>query len=255
MTIPEPPLPNAVPAPPLQPPGVPPATAVKPPAALAISALVVGGVAFLSGLAPFWGIIVGAGAIALGVFALLRKQRTVLAATGLGLGTIAAFTSLITTVALISGIGSVRQPDAAVVPAPTSTASSAPAVTAKPTATPVAKPTPTPTPTVEAAPPPPPAPVVTVSQSQALRKAQSYLNYMAFSRSGLIDQLVYEGFSAEDATYGADAVGADWMQQAALKAQSYLDYSAFSHEGLVEQLQYEGFSAEEAEYGVTSVGL
>ena len=59
----------------------------------------------------------------------------------------------------------------------------------------------------------------------------------------------------EDATYGSDAVGADWGQQAVAKAKSYLEYSAFSREGLIEQLLYEGFSAEEAEFGVSSVGL
>jgi len=81
------------------------------------------------------------------------------------------------------------------------------------------------------------------------------LNYSAFSRSGLINQLEYEGFSNSDATYGADAVGADWNRQAALKAASYLEYSSFSRSGLVDQLLYEGFSPSEAEYGVSTTGL
>jgi len=81
------------------------------------------------------------------------------------------------------------------------------------------------------------------------------LNYSAFSRSGLINQLEYEGFSNADATFGADAVGADWNQQAALKAANYLDYSSFSRSGLVDQLLYEGFSPSEAEYGVSTTGL
>ena len=42
---------------------------------------------------------------------------------------------------------------------------------------------------------------------QAALKAEEYLDLMAFSRSGLIDQLEFEGFTSSEATYGADAVG------------------------------------------------
>lgn len=93
-----------------------------------------------------------------------------------------------------------------------------------------------------------------MSQKNALSKAQDYLSFTAFSYSGLISQLEYEGFSTEDATYAVDNCGADWNEQAAKKAQDYLDYSSFSRQGLIEQLEYEGFSAEQAEYGVTAVG-
>ena len=78
---------------------------------------------------------------------------------------------------------------------------------------------------------------------------------MAFSYSGLIEQLEFEGFSTEDATYGADNCGADWMVQAEKKAKKYLDYTSFSHSGLVEQLEFEGFTPEQAEHGATSQGL
>ena len=47
----------------------------------------------------------------------------------------------------------------------------------------------------------------TVSQSNAREKAQSYLDYSAFSRQGLIEQLEYEGFTSSQATYGVNAVG------------------------------------------------
>lgn len=33
------------------------------------------------------------------------------------------------------------------------------------------------------------------------------LDYLSFSRSGLIDQLKYEGFTDAQATYGVNAVG------------------------------------------------
>lgn len=95
----------------------------------------------------------------------------------------------------------------------------------------------------------------TVSQSNAVNRAKSYLDYTAFSRQGLIEQLEYEGFSNADATYGADHSGADWMEQAAKKAESYLEYSSFSRSGLIDQLEYEGFTHEQAVHGVNSVGL
>ena len=94
-----------------------------------------------------------------------------------------------------------------------------------------------------------------VSQSNARQKAAEYLQFAGFSRQGLIDQLVYEGFSTSDATYGADAVGANWNEQAARKAQEYLNFTAFSRSGLIEQLQFEGFSLSEATYGADAVGL
>ena len=94
-----------------------------------------------------------------------------------------------------------------------------------------------------------------VSQNNARESALSYVNYSAFSRTGLIRQLEYEGFSRSDATYGTDALNADWNEQAALSAQSYLDYSSFSRSGLIDQLIYEGFTKSQATYGVNAVGL
>lgn len=96
---------------------------------------------------------------------------------------------------------------------------------------------------------------VTLSQQNALRTAHSYLDFTAFSHSGLIEQLEYEGYSTEDATFAADYCGADWNEQAAKSAQSYLDFMGFSRSGLIDQLMYEGFTREQAEYGVTAVGL
>ncbi|MDG2210968.1 MAG: Ltp family lipoprotein [Acidimicrobiales bacterium] len=98
-------------------------------------------------------------------------------------------------------------------------------------------------------------PTGTVSQQQAAQSAQDYLNYSSFSRSGLIDQLEYEGFSTADATYGVDAQNADWNAQAAQSAQDYLNYSSFSRSGLIDQLMFEGFTREQAIYGVNAVGL
>jgi hypothetical protein len=94
----------------------------------------------------------------------------------------------------------------------------------------------------------------TMGERNALRSALDYLDYSAFSYSGLVEQLEYEGYSNEEAVYAVDNCGADWNEQAALSAQSYIDYSAFSRTGLIEQLEYEGFTREQAEYGVAAVG-
>lgn len=90
---------------------------------------------------------------------------------------------------------------------------------------------------------------MTSSQKNALKKAGSYLKSSAFSYSGLIEQLEFEGYSTEDATYAVDHCGADWKEQAVKKAESYLKYSSFSKSGLIDQLEYEGFTHEQAVYG------
>lgn len=97
-------------------------------------------------------------------------------------------------------------------------------------------------------------PKLTLAQQNVIRSAQSYLDFSGFSRTGLIGQLEYEGYSTEDATFGADNAGADWNTEAAESAKSYLDLTAFSRDGLYDQLAYEGFSAEEIEYGLSAVG-
>lgn len=94
-----------------------------------------------------------------------------------------------------------------------------------------------------------------VNQLNAKRKAASYLSIAPFSRSGLIKQLEFEGFSNSDATYGVDAQKADWKAQAVKAAKNYLNLTAFSRSGLIEQLMYEGYTEEEATFGVNSTGL
>lgn len=94
----------------------------------------------------------------------------------------------------------------------------------------------------------------TMGERNALDSAEQYLNSMAFSYSGLIEQLEYEGYSNSEATYAADNCGADWYEQAALSAKEYLDAMSFSRQGLIEQLEYEGFTYGQAVYGVEQNG-
>lgn len=95
----------------------------------------------------------------------------------------------------------------------------------------------------------------TVSQQNAIKKAESYLSFTAFSRDGLIHQLKYEKFPEADAVYAVDHISVDWNEQAAKKAKNYLDTTSFSRDGLIKQLKYEKFTQEQAEYGVNKVGL
>lgn len=99
-----------------------------------------------------------------------------------------------------------------------------------------------------------PKPVYTLAQQNAIRQAQAYLDFSGFSRVGLIGQLEYEGYSTEDATFGADNAGADWNAEAAEKAASYLEFTSFSRQGLYDQLVYEGFTDAEIEFGLAAVG-
>lgn len=97
-------------------------------------------------------------------------------------------------------------------------------------------------------------PKLTLGQQNAIATAEDYLRFSGFSRAGLIGQLEYEGFSTEEATFGADSAGADWNAEAAETAQQYLDSSSFSRQGLYDQLAYEGFQPAEIEYALGQVG-
>jgi hypothetical protein len=98
-------------------------------------------------------------------------------------------------------------------------------------------------------------PLSPASQESAVRKAQDFLREDNFSHKGLVEQLEYDHFSAEDAEYAVSSIPVDWNAQAAGKAKSFMKEDSFSHEGLVEQLEYDGFTASQAEYGVSTTGL
>ena len=185
-------------------------------------------------------------AIVLGIIGLIVKNRKRLfAALGLGIGVLAIIVGIGVSVASIAGVAS--------------------SVGESIEETSIAQPEPAeevehpvePEPTEEVVEPEAPAveePQFSLSQSNALGQAENYLAYTSFSRTGLIEQLEYEGFDNADATFAVDQLQVDWNAQAALKAQEYLDYTSFSRQGLIDQLVYEGFSADEANFGATAVG-
>lgn len=106
-----------------------------------------------------------------------------------------------------------------------------------------------------------PKPSLTKSQEQAIGSAESYLEFTAFSRKGLIHQLssdAGEGFSVADATYAVDHIKVNWNEQAAKAARQYLEMTHFSRSGLIHQLESsagDGFTHKQAVYGVSKAGL
>lgn len=98
-------------------------------------------------------------------------------------------------------------------------------------------------------------PNMTKAEEQAVGSAEDYLSYQAFSKSGLIEQLKFEGFSKKDATFAVNHINVNWKKQAAKSAENYLEMQHFSRSGLIDQLQFEGFTEAQAEYGVDKAGL
>lgn len=143
------------------------------------------------------------------------------------------------------GTGAPAHPD------PTTTAPSAPQITRPTTTAPATDPTTTP--------PASPADLVkpiSAEQRNATRTATDYLDGgQGFSRTGLIDQLKFEGYSAKASKAAVDSLHADWNAQAALTAKNYLDGQAFSRKGLIDQLEFEGYTHTQAVYGVGKAGL
>lgn len=100
-------------------------------------------------------------------------------------------------------------------------------------------------------------PLTPLSQQQAVQAAKQYLSLGGgISRKGLIDQLEYDGFSTEDATYAVGNVTVDWNAQAAASARQYLSLGGgISRKGLYDQLIYDGYTPAQAQYGVSTTGL
>lgn len=101
---------------------------------------------------------------------------------------------------------------------------------------------------------------LTLAQENALRQAQQYLDFMPFSRQGLIDQMSSEygsGYPVDVATWAVDYLAPDWNAEAAEAAKQYLDSMAFSRDGLYEQLTSpygSQFTPEQANAGLAAVG-
>lgn len=85
-------------------------------------------------------------------------------------------------------------------------------------------------------------------------QAMSYLDFMAFSRNGLIHQLQHDGYTDNAISNALDLLEkyyVSWDTEAVKKAQEYMETFSFSQQRLYEQLIHDGFTEEQANYGVT----
>lgn len=94
----------------------------------------------------------------------------------------------------------------------------------------------------------------TSNEVHALERAKEYLEIISFSRKGLIEQLEYDGFTEQEATYGVDNCEANWNEQAKKTAKMYVEMMQLPKENLIQQLKYEGFTNEQIEYAILAIG-
>ena len=101
---------------------------------------------------------------------------------------------------------------------------------------------------------------LTGPQRNALRSAKAYLEFQAFSREGLIEQLSSpygEDYERADAVAAVNSLSVDWNEQASKAARAYLEMMGFSCNQLIEQLSSsygEKFTKSEATYGARQAG-
>ena len=106
-------------------------------------------------------------------------------------------------------------------------------------------------------------PDMTTAQENAYESAKNYIDTMAFSKKGLMEQLTSEygeGYEKKDARFAIRLLQkrgeVNWKEEAVESAQNYLDTQSFSKDGLYEQLvsDYgEGFTEKQARYAVDKV--
>jgi hypothetical protein len=90
----------------------------------------------------------------------------------------------------------------------------------------------------------------TTKPKNTRQSVESYLGYSAFSRLGLVDQLLYEGFTNSQVKYGVASANTDRNEQAEKSVKAYLDSGSFPRQELIDQLEYGRFSRAQAEHGV-----
>lgn len=168
-----------------------------------------------------------------------KKNHTACKVVGIVLGSILLFIILITAITSGHDMNGTDTPVA--VPA-----SSAP-VNPGPSTTPQKTQAPAPKPSKKAK----PKPQETEGQKQAIRDANNYLSFSAFSKKGLIGQLKFDKFSTADATFAVNHIKVNWNDEAYKSAKQYLSFSGFSKQGLISQLEFDKYTPAQAEYGAT----
>lgn len=225
------------------------AVAEKSARGLALAALIVGIVAFLTGLIPVVGLLIGLAAVVVGILALIKKQPKGLAITGTVLGAIA----LITSIAMTAGLGA--------------------AINAGPRPVPASSVQPSEVDEIEEPAEPSEEPVVmaTVPDVTGMTAADAF---NAIAAAGLTppdilsfaDPLAKVTSTApaagSEAEEGSDVVFTleekpklTLAQENVIRqAKSYLSTMGFSRERLIDQLEYEGYSPEDSAFGADNAG-
>jgi GH18 family chitinase len=102
---------------------------------------------------------------------------------------------------------------------------------------------------------------VSVQEQNAIQAANQYLEFMPFSRKGLIQQLsstAGDGYPLAVATAAVDSLTVNYNDQAAKSAAQYLQTMSFSCNGLIQQLSSDagaGFTQAQAVYGAGQTGI
>lgn len=95
------------------------------------------------------------------------------------------------------------------------------------------------------------------SRENAVSKANECLDIFYYSRKKLVEQLKLDGFSEEDAEYGANATGANWNEMAVRRGMIYFDHENwYSYKGLFDLLTSgsEQFTDAQAQFAVDNIG-
>ncbi|WFR66659.1 Ltp family lipoprotein [Curtobacterium flaccumfaciens] len=208
-----------------------------------MTALILGIVAIVGCAIPivnFVSIVLGVGAVVLGIIALVQKNRSRgLAIAGTILGGLALIVGITTASIYAAALNSVS--DALESSAPAATGDAA-----------------TPSPSTEAADESSSSSSdsdVPAEYTSALKSAQNYSDMMHLSKEGIRAQLtsdVADQFSDEAAAYAVDHVKADWNANALATAKTYQDSMNMSPEAIRDQLSSDAdkFSQSEADYAV-----
>lgn len=100
-------------------------------------------------------------------------------------------------------------------------------------------------------------------EENAISAAENYLDFMPFSKKGLIQQLssdAGDGYPKDVAETAVEHIESDvdWNEQAVKSAENYQDIMPMSRSELIQQLSSdagEGFTKEQAEHAADEVGL
>lgn len=88
---------------------------------------------------------------------------------------------------------------------------------------------------------------------QAVLAAKDYVESYSYSRIGVIEELISDGFTKEQSIYGADNCDANWNTQALRMTKEYLEADSYSKLDLIRELESDYFTHEEAVYAAEHV--